>query len=381
MVVMPPGLPSLTALRKAVLGHGVSVLSLPAGLFGLLVDNEPEALAALRVILISGDFADPDKLERAAALTTATVYNGYGCTENSSITALYPITEPADVTGPRVPIGKPLPGVALHVLDEDLRPCLPGETGELCVGGAGVAAGYLGLPELTREKFVTVEGEDGRAAVLYRTGDLARRTDEGDVVLVGRADSMVKVRGFRVETAEVELALRGLDEVDQGAVKSFEGTGGGARHLVGYYTTADGHELDPGTVASRLGEQIPGYAVPETLVQLDQIPVNVNGKIDRAALADPSARAAAEEESMSDQANPLEPVILQMWKDISGNKDFTATDPFLGHGGNSLHFVQLATNLQKVFAIDIDTEDVFRHGTVEQLAAHVDKVRSQAAAR
>lgn len=373
LVVLPPGLPSLRVLREAVLRHGVTMMSMPGGLFNLVVDEEPEVLAGLRAVVLSGDFPSPAHLSRAAGLMPGTIYNGYGCTENSSISLLYPIDTADDVLRhDRVPVGKPMPGVVAHVLDGDLGPCPPGEVGELCIGGTGVALGYLGQPELTDEKFVP--GPDGR--VLYRTGDLARLTDGGDVVLVGRADSMVKIRGFRVETNEVELVLRDHPAVRQAVVKAF-GEDVDGKRLVGFYSTVDGEPLRPEALVEHLSDQVPAYAVPSLFDHRDSLPHNVNGKIDRSALTDPSEIRTTPrgDETMNDSKTLLEPVILQAWRDISNLQDFSTTDSFLGHGGNSLHFVQLANRLQKIFAVEVETEDVFRHGTVEKLAAFIDGIR------
>ncbi|MFI1938104.1 amino acid adenylation domain-containing protein [Streptomyces purpureus] len=371
LVVMPPGLPSLPVLRDAVVRHGVSVLCLPCGLFNVLVDSEPESLAGLRIILLSGDFPSPEHLERAAELTPATVYNGYGCTENSSITAVYPIRSADDVrAADRVPIGRPLPTVTLDVLDDELRPCGPGTTGQLAVGGTGLALGYLDRPELTAEKFVTAP--DGLPR--YLTGDLARATPEGDIVVVGRSDSMVKIRGYRVETTAVALALRSLDSVRDVVVKAFpDGLGGKA--LTAFYTTADGRAADPEDLAAHLGAQLPSYMVPSAFRHLDAMPTNVNGKVDRTALTDPATPAGPSAKGDTVMQNPLESVVLQAWKDISGVDEFSTTDSFLGHGGNSLHFVQLASRLQKIFGVDVATEDVFRHGTVEKLTRFVEESR------
>ncbi|GAA3434805.1 non-ribosomal peptide synthetase [Kutzneria kofuensis] len=372
LVVPPPGLPSLGALRDLVRRNGVTVLSMPGGLFNLVVSEEPDTLRGLRAVLLSGDFPSPSHLARATELVDV-VYNGYGCTENSTISLVYPMRTAEDVTRhDRVPVGRPLPGVEALILDDDLRPCPPGEVGQLCLGGAGVALGYLD-PALTAEKFA--DGQDGP---LYRTGDLARRTADGDVILVGRADSMVKIRGFRVETSEVELALREHPAVRQAVVKAF-GDHTEEKRLVAFYSTVDGQAGDPAVLLAHLAERVPRYALPAQLRHLDQLPHNVNGKIDRAALTETDAlRPTAKGDiTMSDSAALIEPVVLQAWRDISGAADFTTTDSFLGHGGNSLHFVQLAHRLQKIFAVDVETEDVFRHGTVEQLAAFIDGARER----
>ncbi|WP_405691216.1 non-ribosomal peptide synthetase [Streptomyces sp. NBC_01185] len=380
LLPMPPGLPSLPVLRDAVEERGATVLSLPCGLFNALVDHEPECLRKVRIVLLSGDFPSPAHLRKALAHTDATLYNGYGCTENSSITALYPLTSADEVDGAgMVPIGRPLPTVTLEVYDPEMRPCDTDEVGELCVGGTGVAQGYAGRPELTAEKFTAAP--DG--GLLYRTGDLARRNADGDIVLVGRSDSMVKIRGFRVETSAVTLAMRSLEGIGDAAVKAFENDAREKR-LVAFYTTRDGTPADPSDLVRRLSAQLPSYMVPSTFRHLGTMPTNVNGKIDRTALTLPGRsgapdRKSTEEKGRTAMQNPLEAVVLQSWIEISGMEGFSTTDSFLGHGGNSLHFVQLASRLQKIFGIEITTESVFRHGTVEQLARFIEESRNQEA--
>ncbi len=371
LVLLPPGLPSLSDLRDVITKHGVSVLSLPCGLFNLLVDNELDALRQLRVIMVSGDFPSPAHLATAAEHTTAAIFNGYGCTENSAISSLYPIT-PAVRDLDRVPVGKPLTGVTMDVLDQDLKPCPPGDVGELCIGGTGVANGYLNLPDAQAEKFVA-------GGTRYRTGDLARLTPDGDVVLVGRSDSLVKIRGFRVETSAVELALKSFDDVEHAVVKAF-GNEANEKSLVAFYTTWSGQEIGTGELIAQLADSLPEHMIPSDFRRLDAMPANLNGKIDRAALHDPRAARPPKEKEQR-MSNPLETVILQMWRDIIGSDDYSVTDPFVGHGGNSLHFVKFASGLQSVFAVEVRPEDVFRHGTVRKLAEQVESLRAGAAAR
>ncbi|GHA30305.1 hypothetical protein GCM10010329_61910 [Streptomyces spiroverticillatus] len=397
LLPMPPGLPSLPVLREAVEQRGATVLSLPCGLFNALVDQEPQCLRPVRIVLLSGDFPSPDHLRRALAHTDAVIYNGYGCTENSSITALHPLSSPEDVDGGGlVPIGQPLPAVTLEVYDPELRPCDTDEVGELCVGGAGVALGYADQPELTAEKFVPDPGGEG---LLYRTGDLARRNKDGDIVLVGRSDSMVKVRGFRVETSAVTLAVRALDGIADAAVKAFEDDETREKQLVAFYTTPDGRPAEAGDLVRRLSADLPSHMIPSAFRHLEKMPTNVNGKVDRTALTlepQKNSHKSSRKKSRKNQEfqknrneksekggktmqNPLEAVVLQSWIEISGMDEFSTTDSFLGHGGNSLHFVQLASRLQKIFGIEITTESVFRHGTVEQLARFIETSRDQAA--
>ncbi|MER5863498.1 non-ribosomal peptide synthetase [Kitasatospora sp. NPDC002040] len=376
LVVLPPGRPSLAELRDAIEEHAVTFLSLPCGLFNLLVDHEPASLRRLRVIMVSGDFPSPRHLAKATGETAARIYNCYGCTEASSLVAVHPVHASGALaaTG-AVPIGRPLPLMTMAVLDEQLRPCGPGETGELYIGGVGVAQGYLGHEALTGRKFVP--GLDG--GLRYRTGDLARSTPDGDVVLVGRADDMVKIRGHRVEPAAVELALGAHDAVDRAVVRAF-GDEVSHKTLVAFYTTRDERRPDPSELAAHLREFLPDYMIPSDFHRLDAFPVNVNGKTDRSALAAPDAVHQRLERGarMTRTNSPLEAAVLQIWKDIIGVDDCATTDAFLDHGGNSLHFVQLASHLRTVLGVEVGVEDVFRAGNAEKLARHIEDIRDGA---
>ncbi|MEE1838909.1 MULTISPECIES: non-ribosomal peptide synthetase [unclassified Streptomyces] len=372
LVVLPPGLPTLPELRDVIEEHRVTFLSLPCGLFNLLVDNEIESLRHLRVITISGDFPSPGHLARAARETNARIYNCYGCTEGSSLVAVHPVTAPDSLARTKaVPVGRPMPLMNMAVLDERLEPCAPGETGELYIGGAGVARGYVGDEELTARKFIP--GPRPGDGLLYRTGDLARTTPEGDVVLAGRADNMVKIRGYRVEPTAVELALKAHDAIDQAVVKAF-GDEVTQKTLVAFFTTRDDRRPAHSELVAHLGELLQDYMIPSDFHRLDAFPVNVNGKIDRSALRAPDTVDQRLEKGAR-MNSPLEAAVLQIWKDIIGVEDCSTTDAFLGNGGNSLHFVQLASHLKNVLAIDVGVEDVFRCGNVEKLARHIEEIR------
>ncbi|MFE0759782.1 non-ribosomal peptide synthetase [Streptomyces smyrnaeus] len=373
LVVLPPRTPTLTDLVEAIEQHGVTFLSLPCGLFNLLVDQEPRSLRNVRVITVSGDFPSAAHLAKAAAATSAKVYNCYGCTEGSSLVAVYRVrADDPPRAGERVPVGRAMPLMTADVLDARLRPCAPDEPGELCIGGAGVARGYLNDSAATAEKFVPHPADPGR--VLYRTGDRALKTPDGNLLLLGRSDGMVKIRGYRVETSAVELALRAHEAVDQAVVRAF-GDEVTQRRLVAFYTTRDDAALRPSHLVDHLRELVQDYMIPSDFRHLDAMPLNVNGKIDRTSLTDPGTQTERPE-SGERMSSPLEAAVLHTWKDIIGVDDVTASDGFLENGGNSLHFVQLASNLKKVLGIDISVEEIFRHDNAEKLARHIEDLRA-----
>ncbi|SEG83662.1 amino acid adenylation domain-containing protein [Thermomonospora echinospora] len=383
LVVPPPGLPALPELARTIVDRGITFLNLPCGLFNLLVTGHCDALRRVRVIIVSGEFPSPPHLAKALAATDATVYNAFGCTENSALTAVHRVTPEELDQGGAVPVGRPLPGVTMRVLGEDLRPRPVGEVGEMCLGGAGVAQGYLDRSEPAARKFAADPERPG--ALLLRTGDLARQTPAGEIVLVGRTDQMVKIRGHRVETREVELAIKRIEAVDQAAVTAVDAADN-ARELVAFYTTRTGAPLAVGDLLAGLRDRLPDYMHPVRFHHLAELPVNVNGKLDRRALrepdrdAGPAPAATADTAGTAAVADPLASVVAGLFRDIAGVTDFGVTDSFLAAGGTSLHFIQLAAGLQRALGAAVQAEDVFQHDSPEALARHIEAVRDGATA-
>ncbi|MEU6059829.1 non-ribosomal peptide synthetase [Streptomyces sp. NPDC047097] len=375
VVAAPPQLPSLPELARIITERRVTFLNLPCGLFNLLVDGHPEALAGVRTVIVSGDFPSPPHLAKALEAVGGTVFNAYGCTENSALTAVHPLTRD-DIRRQVFPVGRPLPGVGLHVLDEDLAPSAPGEIGELCIAGAGVALGYLDQPELTAEKFPEVDG-----VRLLRTGDMARRTADGEVVLAGRADQMVKIRGYRVELREVELAAEKTGLVERAVVRAVNAQDQ-LRELVLFCTTADGRPPGTEELLSELRGVLPDYMLPARVHHLAELPLNHNGKLDRMALEEPRATlvepAAAAARAEAD--DPVASTITTLLAGATGRERLGAADSFVLSGANSLQLIQLAASLQEVMGVDVRAEDVFRHGTAQALADHIRSLRENGTA-
>ncbi|MBW1600590.1 non-ribosomal peptide synthetase [Streptomyces sp. JJ66] len=375
VVAAPPQLPSLPELARIITERSVTFLNLPCGLFNLLVDGHPQALRGVRTVIVSGDFPSPPHLARALEAVGGTIYNAYGCTENSALTAVHALTED-DVAGGPVPVGRPLPGVGTHVLDESLAPCAPGEVGELCLSGAGLARGYLGQPELTAQKFPTRGGTR-----LLRTGDMARLTPQGEVVLAGRADQMVKIRGFRVELREVELAAEKSDSVERAVVRAVDARDG-LKELVLFCTTVTG---EPPATEALLGElrgRLPDYMVPARVHHLTELPLNHNGKLDRMALREPRA-VLVEPDREGGEARPagaedaVASVIVNLLASATGREPIGTGDSFMLSGANSLQIIQLAAHLHDVMGVEVRAEDIFRLDNAEALADHVRAIRER----
>ncbi|TDD94818.1 non-ribosomal peptide synthetase [Actinomadura rubrisoli] len=338
----------LTPGHLDVLLHQVSAKEL-AGMAGIWV--------------VAGEAFPRDLLRRFQDLApAAVVLNEYGPTEASVGTCVYPVTEP--FAGEVVPIGRPLPNMAMHVLDGGMRPVPPGVVGDLYVGGTGVARGYAGAPGMTADRFVPdPSGPPG--ARIYRTGDLVRRRADGVVEFVGRADDQVKIRGFRVEPGDVRAALLAHPGVREAFVAFRDG------RLVAYHTSETAAEELVAHCAGRL----PEYMVPGAFVRLDRLPLNANGKVDRSAL--PAPEAATEDDAPVPPGNEVEEHISSIWFDLLGH-DAGVRRSFFQSGGHSILAIRLIAQLQDDYGIDLPIRVVFERPTVAELAQEIeDRVRAE----
>ncbi|WP_086844169.1 non-ribosomal peptide synthetase [Amycolatopsis kentuckyensis] len=278
------------------------------------------------------------------------VTNEYGPTEATVGCIVHRLDGPVD--GP-VPIGRPTPGTRVYVLDERLRPVPPGVAGQLFLAGAQLAHGYLGLPELTAERF-----PDGPFGRMYATGDLARWRRDGTLDYLGRTDDQVKLRGFRIEPGEVETALKGLPDIRDAAVAVREGT------LVGYVVgSADG-------AAEALRATLPEHLVPTVFVTLEALPVAASGKLDRAALPDPELGGAAEYVA---PATAAEELVAEVLGELLGVEKLGVHDDFFAHGGNSLLAIRAMVRIRKQVGVDLPVRGLFSFTTVAELAAEVER--------
>ncbi|MGW4531412.1 non-ribosomal peptide synthase/polyketide synthase [Nocardia sp. NPDC004340] len=351
-------------LLDLVRRESVTTLTLVPSLLAMLTDVAGAGLpASLRRLLVIGEALPARTLARAAAATPARIDNLYGPTEAAvSVTRFRTDT---DIRQAVVPIGTPEPGNRVYVLDDRLRPVPVGVTGELYLGGAQLARGYHGRPDLTGERFVA-DPFGPAGSRLYRTGDLVRWTraadESGSGVLefVDRRDFQVKVRGYRIELAEIEHALRSHPGVTD-AVVVVDGAADTAR-LVGYYSAADA--IDSAQVRARLAGLLPSYMVPEALLFLDAVPRNANGKVDRAALPAPEFAAREYRAPGTD----VEIAVCAVFAEVLGAEQVGLDDNFFELGGNSLLAVRLATRLGEQLGQRVPVVLVFAAPTPAEMA-------------
>ncbi|MFF8981774.1 amino acid adenylation domain-containing protein [Streptomyces globisporus] len=353
-------------LTGAARGGAVASAWFTAGLFALLAQDAPETFTALREVWTGGDVVSPGAVAAArAAAPHLRVVNGYGPTETTTFATAHPLDPAASDAGP-LPIGRPLDGMTLRVLDTALRPVLPGVPGELYIGGVGLARGYHGHPGRTAERFVAdPHGAPGDR--LYRTGDLVRIRPDGALDFLGRTDDQIKLRGHRVEPGESEAALLSEPGVARAAVILRTDLPGGPA-LVGYAVPAPASALDTEALRRRLADRLPDYQVPAHLVVLDALPLTENGKVDRAALPVPDATAPAGpgRRPPADQRTEL---LCHVFADALGLPAFGPHEDFFERGGHSLSAMSLVGRARTLLDAELSVGDLFTARTPAATAA------------
>ncbi len=306
VVVLPGRVPTLPEIERTLARHQVNAAFLTTGLFHLLVEERIASLLPLRQLLVGGEVTQPGHLRRALdTLPGCAILNCYGPTENTTFTTAWPLPRDLDPALP-VPIGRPIAASHVLLLDRRWQAVPVGVPGELCTGGDGLARGYLRRPELTAERFIPdPDGDGGR---LYRTGDLARLRPDGTLEFLGRLDHQVKIRGFRIEPGEVETALAAHPEVAAAAVLPRPDLPAG-KGLVAFIVRRGGPDGDADLAAllrPYLQTRLPEPSLPALFVELDELPLNPNGKVDRPRLARRPLTAAAPRETVPEL--PLVPL-------------------------------------------------------------------------
>ncbi|MFL5385134.1 MAG: amino acid adenylation domain-containing protein, partial [Longimicrobiaceae bacterium] len=371
VAIHPAGIPEPERLGEFIHRHGVTIAWLTAGLFHQVVDAGAPGYGGMRQIMSGGDVLSPAHVRRAAELLPGVrLMNGYGPTETTVFATTHLLA--GDEPGP-LPVGRPIAGAHVYVLDAFLRPVPVGVPGELYVGGSGVARGFAGRPALTAERFVPDPfGEPG--ARLYRTGDRGRWNRDGEVEFLGRVDRQVKLRGFRIEPGEVEAVLRAHPAVSD-AVVDAHGRGEKKR-LVAWVVPSGGARPTPAALLAHAAQRLPGHLVPAAVVVLDALPLTVRGKVDRRALPDPEFGA----EDFTAPRTPTEEIVAGTWADLLGVERVGVDDDFFHLGGHSLLATRAASRLRALFGVDVPLRALFEHPTVRALAAEVDRLRGAGAA-
>jgi acyl-coenzyme A synthetase/AMP-(fatty) acid ligase len=300
------------------------------------------------------------------------LWNAYGPTEATILATLRRLNAPSEVNL----IGKPMANTETYVLDSRLQPVPLGVVAELCIGGEGLATGYLGRETLTKERFVPNPFTSRKDARIYRTGDLVRYTRNGDLQYICRNDDQIKLRGHRIELGEVEACLNEADGV-RAAIAAVCEPAPGDRRLVAYVVLEEKALWNPDGLRMHLRHHLPGYMVPQHLVQIDDIPLGTSQKVDRDALTRIPLVVDSAESIRVEACTETEKKIYTIWHDLIKGGDFSVIDSIFDLGGDSLMITRIVNALRQVFPVEIEFRWVFEFPTVRDLAAKIDQVNSK----
>lgn len=325
----------------------------------------------LRLVVVGGEQVSPEglRLWNRAPTNSVRLLNSYGPTEATMVVTHFDMRSQSfeGATAGKIPIGKPLAGRKIYILDSDQRPVPAGALGELFVGGAGLARGYLSQPQLTAERFIPNPFAEVPGERLYRTGDVARCLPDGNVELRGRTDQQVKVRGFRIELGEIESTLAMNPAVREAAVVAGEERNGDKR-LLAYVVAAEGSRADGNELRSFLKAKLPAHMLPSSFIIVNEMPRTVSGKIDRLALRDIGRAKLASEEGFVGPRTADEEVLASIWREVLAAEHVGIRDDFFERGGSSLTGAALLAEVAKTFGRTLPLSTLLHARTIEKLA-------------
>ena len=359
-------------LKNYIQRDGVNTLWLSSALFTAITEAEVSSLLGLRELLIGGEAPSPVHVEQALkSLPGTRIVNGYGPSECTVFSNCYVVESSFKAGSKSLPVGRPIGDRRVYVLDKWMNPVPVGVAGELYIGGAGVARGYLNRAELTAQKFVADPFAEEVGARMYRTGDLGRWLEDGTIEFLGRNDFQVKIRGFRIELGEIEARLAEHELVRESVVLA-RGDGGGEKRLVAYVVARG--ETDAGELAAvlrtHLAGILPEYMVPTAYVRLGSLPLTPNGKLDRNALPQLEGDAYAVR-GYEAPLGEIETQLAQIWADLLQVEWVGRHDDFFALGGHSVLAVRLVMRIQQVLGMEVTIKDLFARPVLTDFAQHI----------
>ena len=348
--------------------HAIDVLKItPSHLSSLVNGERGDDVLPRKYLILGGEAGRWDLVERIRKTKKCALLNHYGPTEATVGCCTFAAETDVSVWEPAtLPIGKPIANDAVYVLDDKLQPVPVGVAGELCIGGTGLAQGYLNQPQQTAERFVQNPFSNDADARIYRTGDLARFLPDGNIEFLGRIDAQVKIRGFRVEPAEIEAVLKKHPAVAQTVVVPYEGEPG-EKKLAAYVVTASTAKGED--FRAFLAQQLPDYMVPSAFVIVDSLPLTANGKLDLRALPAPDQQPAAKEHVAP--RTPDEEKLAQIWQEVLRLERVGVTDNFFELGGHSLLATQIISRIRNAFHVQMPLAGFLQNPTIAALAEQI----------
>lgn len=355
-------------LHEQLVKNEVQSMWLTAALFNQLCDQNPHIFSKLNTLLVGGDTLSIKHIEKAKLANPGLrIVNGYGPTENTTFSTTHTVTE-QDFTRTRIPIGRPIANSSAYILDSGMNLLPIGAIGELCVGGDGVGLGYHNRMELTKQKFIKNPFiENGR---LYRTGDFARWLPGGTIDFLGRIDNQIKIRGYRVELEEIERVIEGIPNIKSAAVVSVNR--GQVDQLCAFYVK--NQDIQVQDIKNILKEKLPIYMVPTIITEIDSLPLNRNGKIDRLALAQYKITIPARETGVALPSNEMERTISDVITSVLGIETVGVFDNFFEIGANSLSLIAINNQLKQKLSREIPLVTLFEYTNITRLSEYLTAV-------
>ncbi|WP_343914924.1 non-ribosomal peptide synthetase, partial [Aquimarina litoralis] len=351
-------------LSKEITSRGVSVMWFTSGWLNQLVDTDLGLFSGLSSVLVGGDKLSPTHIGKLrSSYPDLEIINGYGPTENTTFSLTYNIQE---VSGD-IPIGYPISNSEAYIVDDNLQLVPKGVVGELCLGGDGLSRGYLNREGLTREKFIDHPFKEGER--LYRSGDLARWLSDGSIAFMGRKDDQVKIRGHRIELGEIEECLKSKEDILEAVVMVSEGKESIDKEVVAYLTSNTNQNTTK--LIEFLSQKLPNYMLPHRFVQLENMPLTSNGKIDRRSL--PSLRGIELfcEVKYVAPSNETERELISIWERFFNKENIGVNDNFFHIGGDSIKGVKILSEIQRKFNVKVNMATLFQDPTVKALAKEI----------
>ncbi|MBS0261669.1 MAG: amino acid adenylation domain-containing protein, partial [Planctomycetes bacterium] len=375
-VIYAPRVPVFEDLAVVLHEQQITCLWLTSSLFNTIVDLQPDMLSDVPHLLIGGEALSVDHVRRFRSLYPQhDLINGYGPTECTTFACTYPIPGqlPADLNA--LPIGRPIANTQAFVLDDTQQPVPVGVPGELYLAGDGLALGYLNRPELTAEKFVTLDLPGQGRCRAYRTGDLVRWQADGQLEFLGRLDQQIKLRGFRIELGEIEATLRQQAQVQQAAVVLREESPA-AKSLVAYIVPTAGARPTAAEIRAGLARTLPDYMLPASFVFLSELPLTANGKLNRQALPAPASSLPADSEQVLQ--TPHEEIIAAIWESVLACGPLSREANFFELGGHSLLATQVISRIRQAFSVTVPVRVLFEAPTIASLARAIERLLADA---
>ena len=359
----------MSALHEYMLIHKVDTMWFTAGWLNELIDRDLSLFAGLRTVLAGGDVLSPVHIGKLlAAYPELTVINGYGPTENTTFSLTWRVAPPIQ----NIPVGRPIGGSTVYILDDRMQLMPIGGVGEICVGGLGLVRGYLHEETLTRQKFVDHPFETGQ--LLYRTGDLGRWSEDGVVEFIGRKDNQVKIRGYRVEPNEIESVLQRYPDMGQVVVIPVAGANG-EKELACYIT--GNSEIEMVELRRYAVKHLPAYMLPARYVRVEQLPLTATGKVNRKLLSSLNGQEVDGGGVIYEAPRTqTEEILIKIWQDILGRERVGIRDDFFGIGGHSLKVTRLASRIYKTWGIKIGIRELFANPVLLDQAKLIDQTGS-----